>query len=159
MVSIDKVNCSRSIRLVLTPNCSISWRDLVIFYIFNCAVLLAIGIFFTLQGLWLVLPFSGLEMLALGCALYITSRKVYRKEVITLDRRVTRIEKGVQQVDQSWQFPTPWIRLIDQQPGGESRRRRLVLGSHGNYVEVGDFLDNSDKDRLAFTLKDCIIRG
>ena len=83
---------------------------------------------------------------------------MHRKEVITLDRRHTRIEKGVQRVSQSWQFDTPWTRLIDLQPGNSSRRRTLALGSHGNYVEVGDFLDNSEKDRLAFTLKDCIIR-
>jgi len=159
MVSIDKFNSSNSVRLVLTPNCSISWRQLVIFYIVNCVLLFAIGLFFTLQGLWLVLPFSGLEMLALGGALYLTSRKVHRKEVITLDRDHTRIEKGVQRIEQKWQFETPWIRLIDQQAGVSSRRRSLALGSHGNYVEVGDFLDNSEKDRLAFTLKDCIIRG
>ncbi len=159
MVSIVKVNSTDSIRLVLTPNCSISWRGLVIFYLGNCVVLMAIGMFFTLQGLWLVLPFSGLEMLALGGALYLTSRKVHRKEVITLDRRHTRIEKGVQRVDQSWQFDTPWTRLIDHVQGNSDRRRTLALGSHGNYVEVGDFLDNSEKDRLAFTLKDCIIRG
>ena len=141
------------------PNCSISWRGLVIFYLANCVVLLAIGVFFTLQGLWLVLPFSGLEMLALGSAFYLTSRKVHRKEVITLDRRYTRIEKGVQRVDQRWQFDTPWTRLIDRQTGVSGGHRKLALGSHGNFVEVGDFLDNSEKDRLAFTLKGCIIRG
>jgi len=159
MIIIDKLNSLDSVRVVLSPNCSISWRSLVLFYIGNCVVLLAIGIFFTFHGLWLVLPFSGLEILALGGALYLTSRKVHRKEVITLDRRHTRIEKGVQRIDQSWQFDTPWTRLIDLQPGNADRRRTLALGSHGNYVEVGDFLDNSEKDRLAFTLKDCIIRG
>lgn len=159
MISIDKHNSTNSLRLVLMPNCSISWRGLVIFYLANCVVLLAIGVFFTLQGLWLVLPFSGLEMLALGSAFYLTSRKVHRKEVITLDRRHTRIEKGVQRVDQRWQFDTPWTRLIDRQTGVSGGHRKLALGSHGNFVEVGDFLDNSEKDRLAFTLKGCIIRG
>lgn len=159
MVSVQKVNSRNSIRLVLTPNCSISWRGLVMFYIFNCAVALAIGLFFTLQGLWLVLPFSGLEMLALGAGLYLASCKSYRQEVITLDRRRTRIEKGLQRIDQCWEFETPWIRLVEEQSGTPNRRRKLALGSHGNYVEVGSFLDNSEQERLAFTLKDCIIRG
>ncbi len=158
MIIVDKLNSRNSVRVVLAPNCSISWRSLVLFYIANCVVLLAIGIFFAVHGLWLVLPFSGLEILALGGALYLTSRKVHRKEVITLDRQHTRIEKGVQRIDQSWQFATPWTRLIELQPGNSGQRRRLALGSHGNFVEVGDFLDNSEKDRLAFTLKDCIIR-
>ena len=158
MVSVSKFDSSDSFRFVLSPNCSISWRELVLFYIFTCVVALAIGIFFTLQGLWLVLPFSGLEMLALGFALYLTSRKVNRKEVITLDQRRTRVEKGVQRIDQSWEFETPWIRLIDEPAGRLGRVRKLAIGSHGNYVEVGEFLDKSEKDRLAFQLKDCIIR-
>ena len=33
-----------------------------------------------------------------------------------------------------------------------------LLGAHGKDVEVGNFLDNSEKDELAFQLKDCIIR-
>ena len=158
MVSVDKSASPEAWRIVLFPNCSISWRDLVLFYIFTCVVALAIGIFFTLQGLWMVLPFSGLEMMALGYALYLTSRKVYRREVITLDRRRTRIEKGVQQASESWEFETSWVRLVDEQTGVRGERRKLALGSHGNYVEVGDFLDKSEKDRLAFQLKDCIIR-
>ena len=158
MVNIDKVKSRGSFRFVLSPNCSISWRELVLFYLLTCVVALAIGIFFTLQGMWLVLPFSGLEMLALGFGLYLTSRKVHRREVITLDPRLTRVEKGVQQVDQSWEFETPWIRLIDDGENSRDRRRRLAIGSHGNYVEVGGFLDKSEKDALAFQLKDCIIR-
>jgi len=159
MISIDKADASDGYRFVLTPNCSISWRDLVLFYAFTCIVALAIGLFFTFQGFWLVLPFSGLEMAALGFCLYLTSRKVYRREVITLERDRTLVEKGVQQVDQSWEFETSWIRLIDEQSGPPKRQRKLAIGSHGDYVEVGDFLDNSEKDELAFHLKDCIIRG
>lgn len=159
MVSIDKANPADGYRFVLSPNCSITWHELLVFYLLTCVVALAVGLFFTLQGLWLVLPFSGLEMLALGACLYLTSRKVYRREVITLDQRCTRIEKGGRQVDQSWEFETPWIRLLDESSTTRDRPRRLAIGAHGNYVEVGGFLDNSEKDALAFQLKDCIIRG
>ena len=158
MIRIDQSSSGEGYRIVLSPNCSISWRDLFLFYIATCAIALAIGIFFSLQGLWLVLPFSGLEMAALGYALYLTSRKVYRREVITLDQSRTRVEKGVQRVDESWEFETPWLRLVDEFGGTRRRQRRLALGSHGNFVEVGDFLDNTEKDALAFQLKDCIIR-
>jgi uncharacterized membrane protein len=159
MVKVDKVNSSDCYRFVLSPNCSISWSELVAFYLVTCLVALVVGLFFTLQGLWLVLPFSGLEMLALGLGLHLTSRKVYRREVITLGRDRTRIEKGVRQIDQCWEFETTWIRLLDEPPDARNRRRRLALGAHGKYVEVGNFLDNLEKDELAFQLKDCIIRG
>ena len=158
MVSINKVNSGESYRFVLSPNCSISWRELVLFYFLTCLIALAVGLFFTLQGLWLVLPFSGLEMLALGGGLYLTSRKVYRSEVITLDPKHTRIEKGVQRIDQSWEFKTPWIRIIDELPDRRSPRRTLAISMYGESVEVGSFLVNSEKEALAFQLKDCIIR-
>ena len=158
MVSINKVNSGESYRFVLAPNCSISWSGLLLFYLLTCLVALAVGLFFTLQGLWLVLPFSGLEMLALGIGLYVTSRKVYRKEVITLDPERTRIEKGVQRIDQSWEFKTPWIRIIDELPDRRSPRRKLAISMYGESVEVGGFLANSEKEALAFQLKDCIIR-
>lgn len=158
MVKITKEDSADSFRIVLSPNCSISWRELVLFYLFTCVIAIAIGLFFTLQGMWLVLPFSGLEMLALGIGLYVTSRKVYRKEVITLDPNRTRIEKGVKRVTQSWEFKTPWVRIIDEPRGARDSARRLAIGMHGAAVEVGSFLANSEKDELAFKLKDCIIR-
>ena len=158
MVSISREDSGDGFRIVLSPNCSISWRELVLFYLFTCVVAIAIGLFFTLQGMWLVLPFSGLEMLALGTALYLTSRKVYRKEVITLNPDRTRIEKGVQRVAESWEFKTPWVRIIDEPASTRNSARRLAIGMHGAVVEVGSFLANSEKEELAFKLKDCIIR-
>jgi uncharacterized membrane protein len=158
MISVDKVGCAEGYRFVLTPNCSISWRELLLFYCLTCVVALAVGLFFTLQGLWLVLPFSGLEMLALGIGLYFTSRKVYRREVITLDPECTRIEKGVQRIDQIWEFKTAWVRVVDDCREGRGDRRTLAIGVSGESVEVGSFLANWEKDALAFQLKDCIIR-
>jgi uncharacterized membrane protein len=158
MISINKVSSGESTRFVLSPNCSISWSELLLFYLLTCAVALVIGLFFTLQGLWLVLPFSGFEMLVLGIGLYLTSRKVYQREVITLDPEHTRIEKGMQRIDQSWEFQTSWIQVIDQPPDHRSPRRKLTISMYGESVEIGGFLANSEKDELAFQLKDCIIR-
>jgi len=158
MIRVEKVNSGDGVRFVLSPNCSISWGDLVIFYCLTCMIALAVGLFFTLQGMWLVLPFSGLEMLALGIGLFVTSRKVNRREVITLDPENTRIEKGVQRVDQCWEFKTSWVRIIDECRGRRADNRTLAIGMSGESVEVGSFLANSEKDALAFQLKDCIIR-
>ncbi len=158
MINIDKVSSGNGYRFVILPNCSISWPQLVAFYLLTCLLALAIGLLFTFGGMWLVLPFSGLEMLALGTALYLTSRKVHRREVITLDSDRVTIEKGVSRVDQSWEFKTAGTRLIDEKYGASGSRRKLVLGAYGRYVEIGEFLDNLEKDELAFRLKDCIIR-
>jgi len=158
MIRVDNLNSGEVYRFELSPNCSISWRELLLFYLLTCVVALAVGLFFTLQGLWLVIPFSGLEMLALGIVFYLTSRKVHQREVITLDQNLTRIEKGVRRVQQSWEFKTPWVRVFDLLPDARRPRRILALGMSGESVEVGSFLANWEKEALAFQLKDCIIR-
>ena len=133
MISVDKVSSGESYRFVLSPNCSISWPELLVFYCLTCVV-------------------------ALGVGLFITSRKVYRREVITLDPQCTRIEKGVQRIDQIWEFKTAWVRVVDDCREGRGDRRTLAIGVSGESVEVGSFLANWEKDALAFQLKDCIIR-
>lgn len=143
--------------MVLSPNRSMQWNELLCFYLLTCLLALVIGLFFCLQGLWLVLPFSGLEMLLLGIALYVTSRNVYRREVITLDNRRIRVEKGVRQISQSWEFDIAWVRLLDEAAANSRLPRKLRLGAHGKFVEVGEFLDRFEKDALAFKLKGCII--
>jgi len=159
MIQFDKIQAGDGYRLTLTPNRSISWRQLLLFYLGTCLVAITIGLFFTLQGQWLILPFSGLEMMALGIALYITSRKVHRREIITVNRDRVRIEKGIRQMKKCWIFKRNWISLRDELCGESRLQRKLALGSHGSYVEVGDFLNNFEKDELAFRLKDCIIRA
>jgi len=157
MIRIDEIHSGDGYRLVLTPNCSMSWRQLLAFYLFTCALAVVIGLLFTLQGQWLILPFSGLEMLVLGLALWITSRKVNRREIITVNDDRIRIEKGRHRPEQQWVFKRCWVRLLDEIGGEDRPRRKLALGSHGHYVEVGDFLSNIEKDELAFRLKGCII--
>ena len=157
MIRIDEFHAGAGHRLILTPNCSISWRQLLVFYILTCALAIVIGLLFSLQGQWLILPFSGLEMLVLGSALHITSRKVNRREVITVNVDRVRIEKGNCRPEEQWVFKRCWVRLLDE-IGGENRsQRKLALGSHGSYVEVGNFLSNIEKEELAFRLKGCII--
>lgn len=159
MIRIDEVQSGKDYRLVLTPNCSISWRQLLVFYLGTCCLAIIIGLIFSLHGKWLVLPFSGLEMMALASALYITSRKVHCREVITAKGDHVKIEKGMHRNKRQWIFERCWVGLLDETTDEQHRHRRIALGSHGSYVEVGDFLSDFEKDELAFRLKDCIIRA
>ena len=58
------------------PNCSISPTGLLCAFAALAAVTLAIATGFALMGAWLVLPFAGLEVLALGVAFVVHVRRV-----------------------------------------------------------------------------------
>ena len=58
-----------SVQWLLKRNCALAPRQLLTFYASLCAVSLAIGGVFWSHGAVLVMPFAGLEMLAVGAAL------------------------------------------------------------------------------------------
>ena len=85
----------------------------------------------------MILPFSGLEMLALGVALYVTSRKAHFREVIiSSDKRIS-VEKGIRRIKQKWVFDRCWVKMVRTKYYGRSivAVEKSLLGSHGSYVE------------------------
>lgn len=151
----DQKNCVN--RIVLSPNRSISWSLLWRFYVMTCVLSFSIAMLFAMLGYWVVIPFSGLEMLLLGAGLYVTCRNVHRKEVISLTDRVIKLEKGCISVQKEWEFDRYWTRLNVEKTNGLGSKTQLKIGSHGNYIEVGSFLNENEKERLAFVLNKGIL--
>lgn len=53
---------------LMKRNCSVSPRQFVGFYVSLALVSLGIAMMLVLNGAWLVLPFTGIELLAVGIA-------------------------------------------------------------------------------------------
>jgi len=73
--------------------------------------------------------------------------------------RKVRLDKGGSQCEQGWSFNASRVRLYYQFTGKINSGRKLEEKRHSSSVEVGKFLNNFEKDALAFQLKDCIIRA
>lgn len=157
MVLFQREAASGLYRIVLTPNCSISWPQLVRVYLFICLTSFCIALMFAFFGFWVILPFSGLEMLALGVALYLTNRMVFCKEVISSLNGVVKIEKGCKYPDQRWEFDQYWVQIKQQKESDFSGKTLIFIGSHGKFVELGGFLDETEKESLVFALNEGII--
>lgn len=157
MIILDKDSDKHVKRIVLIPNRSMNWSILLRFYIFICVVSFSIALLFTFFGFWIVLPFYGLEMIVLGAALYMTCRKIYRQEVIIIGSKNIKLEKGAEKVEQSWEFDKHWVRITLETKGSIRKSLYLMMGSHGNYVEVGSFLTESEKESLASVLNEGIL--
>ena len=157
MVIVEKDTNQRIFRIILTPNRSISWPQLLRVYLFTCCMSFSIALIFAFIGYWVVLPFSGLEMLALGAGLYVTNRMVFRQEVISFINGKVKIEKGCNFPEQSWEFDEHWVRLDIQRSSSMIKKTFIFIGSHGSFVEIGSFLDESEKESLVFGLNEGII--
>lgn len=140
----------------LRPNRSMSWNATVVFYLGVVAFSLTIAVAFLLLGFWPILPFAGVELLGLGSALYLCAKSGEAREVVRVSETSVTIEKGVKHVERSWQFNRGWTRVTLVAPRVAWYPSRLLVGSHGTVVEVGQFLNEQQRRQLAGELRDVI---
>jgi uncharacterized membrane protein len=128
------------------------WRTLVLLYVLMVFVCMTIALVFFRIGLTLVLPFSGLEMLALGAALYVTSRRGSVREVITINKKTVAVETGRARPEQRHEFQRPWAKVILERSWSDWHPSRLLIRSHGRQLEIGRFLNEQERRGLAEVL-------
>ena len=141
---------------VIAPNQSMSWKELLWAYCCIAGVSLAIAIYFWVRGLTLVLPFSGLELLALGAALYITAWRGGAREVITITVDSVHVETGRDRPQLRHDFQRYWTRVVLRRPWVVWYPSKLLLCSRGREIEVGRFLNEEERRGLAEVLRSAI---
>ena len=156
MIHELKVSQDQRRTFVIAPNQSMSGRELLLVFSGIAGVTLAIGGYFWLQGFTLVLPFSGLEVLALGAALYITAWRGGAREVITITDDSVYVETGRTRPERRHDFQRYWTKVVLRRPWAAWHPSKLLLCSHGREIEVGRFLNEEERKGLAKILRSAI---
>ena len=60
---------------IIRPNSSLSWRGNKIFFFILFSISFIIAISFAMVGMWMIIPFAGLEMLLLGSVFILLYKK------------------------------------------------------------------------------------
>lgn len=139
--------------IVLSPNLSVSWRDNVLFLYVVCSITLCIGISFSLLGMWMVLPFTGLEVIALVAVVYYVAHKCHRREVISVEDGCVRVECGYTRPQSCWSSELFWTRLIVLPQERPWHPLRVFLRGRSDQIEIGTFLNDDDKRILIKQLR------
>ena len=142
--------------IVLKPNNSGTWRFNMMIVISLAFIGLLISTFFLLQGLWLIAPFSGLEVLALLACLYLCARSNIQTEVIKFSPDKVIIEQGRTFAEKSWEYHRTWAKIFVRKPRHRGHPEQIVIRSHGKELELGSFLNNDDKETLVRKLRKII---
>ncbi len=107
-----------------------------------------ISLFMAAHGLWLVVPFAGLEIvLILGC-LYLTLRRLSRKEVITVEGQAIRLEWGYTRAERQVELPRQWSRLHYACADSPFDCGELSVAANGQRYALGRCLNKQEKKRL-----------
>jgi uncharacterized membrane protein len=120
----------------LKRNCSITPIQMAWLYGSLCLVSLLIGSGFWLLGATLVMPFVGLELLALGLALFVFARHATDGERIVLQGQqlVVELENAGRLVRA--EFNRDWVR-VEPKSGDKSL---IELSGQGQKIEVGRYV-------------------
>ena len=140
-------------RIELVPNCSLTPRGARLFVGSLGALTFAVAGFFALQGYWPVLPFAGLEIGLLAWAVRASMRRGLERETILVTDADVVIERRAPSGSRRTVFPRHWARVTLRGPQPARHPSRLTIESHGRACEVGRFLTEDARRRLAAQLE------
>ena len=134
--------------LTLKRNCSMSPAGLACVFAALALAALAIGTGFALAGAWLVLPFAGLEALALGAAFVLYARHAADYERIELGAGRLTVEVADAQRSARYELDARRVQVCVRNEHGV----RVVLRGPEEELEVGRNLDAEARLRFAAEL-------
>lgn len=144
-------------QILLKPNCSLTPKAAITVIMFLAATSLLVAFGFMNIGAWLVLPFAGLELIAIAYAFYIVQLHASDFECITITEDSVVIEKRYYKTTTKTVFQRYWAQVNLRGEISEKTvngKRGLFVGSHGKEVEFGEkFINNEQRALLARELK------
>ncbi len=152
---VDTGGGERALQWVFKRNCSISPRQMMVFYISLCCVSLGIALAFLSMGLVLVLGFAILELLALGAALLVFARHVGDRETLTLSGSRLHVQTSRGPRSTSVDFAAEWVRVETTRDAASW----VQLAGEGKTLRVGRFLRPEARRALAEELRRALRTG
>jgi uncharacterized membrane protein len=142
----------QAIHWFLRRNCSVTPSQLGWLYVSLCIVSLGIGAFFWFQGAVLVLPFTWVELAAVGAAFLTYARHAADREHILLQGRrlVVELESGGRL--ERAEFDRDWVRV---EPAADDRSL-IELSGQGRRVNVGRYVRPELRPALARELRQAL---
>ena len=144
--------------LEISPNCSLSVRGALIFFVLTCIAPLGIAAVLAAKGFWPILPFAGLEIALLGWALKSGLERRFHRQTITVTAQDVSIESCVRERCARVVFPRHWAQVKLRRPAAWQHPTRLTIESHGRQCELGGFLTDEERRGLALRLQRLIGR-
>ena len=135
-----------SLSIDLAPNKSSSISENLVFFGFLSLICLTFGIGFFFIGATMILPFAGLEVLALILILRINRKWLNQKQVLHLDKLYVKIEKD----DKKMIFDRFLSKFLVEE---NNSKKFLYLKSSNEKIEIGSFLNEEEKEELINLLK------
>jgi uncharacterized membrane protein len=126
---------------------SLDWRLLSLVFGSLALFLVLVAAAFAAAGAWLIIPFAGVEIVALGIAAWWTLRRAGDYERLAFDGDRILVEIREQGLSRRFEFNRCWARLVTGDAG------TVALRSHGREIAIGRFCGEEGRQVLARELR------
>ncbi|MGQ7846812.1 DUF2244 domain-containing protein [Granulosicoccus sp. 3-233] len=147
-----------TVRIIVMANRSMSWRQNLYLAASLGIVCMGMAIAMAWFGMWMILPFAGAEVVLIVVCLYLTQKRLSRKEVITVDNEAIRLEWGYNHPEVTVNLPRQWSRLAYSFPDSVFEVGHLSVVAHGERYALGSCLNKDEKRALYAELKSALAR-
>jgi uncharacterized membrane protein len=147
---------SRKTEFNIRPNSACgdrSWRWL---FAGLLVISFSVAIRYALLGYWLILPFTILEMGVFGLVIWLILRNSNYVERVIIEEDRVLVQHLQTGKDRSWEFPLYWTQVRLDQPPHQWYPHRLLLGSKGEWVEIGQCLTCEERRSLAAAIGEAL---
>ena len=148
MIQADIDYMQESGQIVLVQDMALSWRQNFWFITIVSSITITIGIYFTLQGAWMILPFAGIEVVALTGVFFYWYKNNNKMEVLKFNREQLILEQGVTNPEQVQKFERFWLKAELPHHTDQWYITRVILHYRDDSIEIGKFLNADDKKLL-----------
>ena len=135
-----------SLYIDLAPNKSSSINENLVFFGFLSLICLTFGIGFFFIGATMILPFAGLEVLALILILRANRKWLNQKQALYLDKLYVELKEDNKKITFD-RFLSKF--LIEE----NNSKKELFIKSNNQKIEIGSFLNQEEKEQLIELLK------
>lgn len=135
-----------SLYIDLAPNKSSSINENLVFFGFLSLICLTFGIGFFFIGATMILPFAGLEVLALILILRANHKWLNQKQALYLDKLYVELEED----DKKITFDRFLSKFLIEE---NNSKKELFIKSKNQKIEIGSFLNQEEKEQLIELLK------
>ncbi|ASK34304.1 hypothetical protein CEK62_07890 [Alcanivorax sp. N3-2A] len=144
---------ARGTIVTLSPHLSATWPENKRFLLLLATAVFAVAAGWSAAGLWLVLPFAGLEF---GLVTYFMYRVCYRlsylsQQIIIEPQRVV-IRRGIKSAQREWILTRPQAHLHVNKPVNDFHLALLWLKDDQLQLPVADFLNAEGREQARHAL-------
>ena len=125
-----------SMQWLFKKNCSFTPKQVGIFYLAQSILSLIVASFFLYQGVWLILPFTLLELAVLAIALLIYARHATDYEKIDIRQGELLVETSNAGKVMQFVFNPSWVRVDSVL----NSQKLISINYQGQVLEVGRFI-------------------